>query len=149
LGPIEGIVGFNFFAKYRMTLDYQAKTMTFIPTNYQPKDMLENVMKILMAGPGNDAKVLAPAVLLGLRVSKGKDDANPGVTIKTVFADSPASQAGFREGDRMLVLDDRWTDSPADCYAAAARLNPGTPVRALVLREGKERELTLHVRPGF
>src|SRR5213078_1984875 len=42
LGPIEGIVGFNFFAKYRMTLDYQAKTMTFVPTTFQPPDMMEN-----------------------------------------------------------------------------------------------------------
>ena len=34
LGPIEGIVGFSFFARYRMTVDYQAKVMTFVPTNH-------------------------------------------------------------------------------------------------------------------
>ena len=31
VGPIDGIVGFPFFARYRMTLDYQAKKLTFVP----------------------------------------------------------------------------------------------------------------------
>ncbi len=39
LGPIEGIVGFPFFARYKMTLDYQAKEMTFVPNGYEPKDV--------------------------------------------------------------------------------------------------------------
>ena len=34
--PIEGIIGFPFFARYRMTLDYQAKELTFVPTNFEP-----------------------------------------------------------------------------------------------------------------
>ena len=148
LGPIEGIVGFNIFARFRMTLDYQAKTMTFVPTTFQPPDMMENLMKILMAG--NDTKkVLAPAGLLGLKVSKDKDDADPGVTVKTVFADSPAALAGFKEGDRLLTLGERWTDSPSDCYAAASMLSPGAPARARVVRDGKEVELQVEVRPGL
>ena len=31
-GPLDGIVGFPFFARYKMTLDYQAKTLTLVPT---------------------------------------------------------------------------------------------------------------------
>jgi hypothetical protein len=135
LGPIEGIVGFNFFAKYRMTIDYQAKTMTFVPTNYEPKNMMENLMKMIEAGQNpNNKKVLTPGGLLGFKVQKDKDDAEPGVTIKSVFADSPAAKAGFKEGDRLLVLDGRWTDSVADCYAAASVLTPGTTVEATVGR---------------
>src|SRR5262245_23192437 len=30
-GSIEGIVGFPFFARYKMTVDYAAKEMTFVP----------------------------------------------------------------------------------------------------------------------
>jgi hypothetical protein len=150
LGPIEGIVGFNFFAKYRMTLDYQAKKMTFVPTTFKPQNMMENLTKIIMASQlSNDKKVLAPAGLLGLKVHKDKDDTEPGVTINTVFDDSPAARAGFKEGDRLLTLDHRWTDSPADCYAAAARLTAGTPVRAQILRDGKEKELKVEARPGL
>jgi hypothetical protein len=147
LGPIEGIVGFNFFAKYRMTLDYEKKTMTLVPTKFVPQDMMENLMNTIMAGPKK--KVLAPAGLVGFRVAKDKDDDEPGVTIKSVFEGSPAAAAGFKEGDRLLTLDNRWTDSPADCYAAAAVLTPGTPVRAVVRRDGKELKLQLEVRLGL
>jgi len=148
LGPIEGIVGFNFFAKYSMTLDYQAKTMTFVPSTFQPPDMMENLMKILMAG-NTTRKVLAPAGLLGLKVSKDQGDAEPGVTVKTVFVGSPAAAAGIKAGDRMLTLDNRWTDTPSDCYAAASKVIPGTPVRARIVRDGKEVELKVELRPGL
>jgi hypothetical protein len=150
LGPIEGIVGFNVFAKYRMTLDYQAKTMTFVPTNFQPQDMMENLMKMLMANQTNvSKKVLAPGGLMGFKVTKDAGDVDPGVVVKTVFAGRPAARAGFKEGDRLLTLDDRWTDSLADCYAAAARLTPGTPVRAVVQRAGKNVDLKVELRPGL
>jgi Aspartyl protease/PDZ domain len=150
LGPIEGIVGFNFFAKYRMTIDYQAKTMTFVPTNYEPKNMMENLTKMIMAGQNpNNKKVLAPGGLLGFKVEKSGEDIEPGVTIKIVFADSPAAKAGFKEGDRLLVLDGRWTDSVADCYGAASVLTPGTPVEATVSRDGKEMKLKLEPKAGI
>ena len=140
LGPIDGIVGFNFFAKFRMTLDYQAKTMTFVPTTFQPQDMMENLMKIVMNSQAADnRRVLAPGGLVGIKVAKDKNDTQPGVTVKTVFADSPAAAAGFKEGDRLLTLENRWTDTAADCYAAASHITPGRPARAVVLREGKER----------
>lgn len=149
-GPIEGIVGFTFFAKYRMTLDYQAKTMTFVPTDFKPADMVENLMKILTAGSkGNVKKVLAPAGVLGIKVHKDADDAEPGVQIKEVFADSAAAKAGLQAGDRLLTLDERWTDSVADCYLAASRVNPAAPIRAVIRRDGKEMEVRVHVRPGL
>lgn len=148
LGPIEGIVGFNFFAKFRMTIDYQAKTMTFVPTSFHPPDMMENLMKALMA-TNVTRKVLAPAGLLGLKVAKNQGDVEPGVTVKTVFADSPAASAGFKAGDRLLTLDNRWTDTPSDCYAAASKAIPGTPVRARIVRDGKEVELQVELRPGL
>src|SRR4051812_47216981 len=33
LGPIDGIIGFPFFARYRMTVDYQKKELTLVPNN--------------------------------------------------------------------------------------------------------------------
>ena len=153
LGPIEGILGFNFFAKYRMTIDYQAKTMTFVPTDFQPPDMLEkmeDLIKTMVLGQSKESKkVLAAGGLLGFKIHKDKDDEDPGVSVKFVYADSPAARAGIKEGDRLLTLDGRWTDTPVDCHAAAARLAPGTPVHAVILRDGKEMELTVEMRPGL
>lgn len=154
LGPIEGIIGFNFFAKYRMTLDYKTKTMTFIPTGFRPKEsmqeMMDNIVRRITAGQtGAPEKVLAPGGLLGIKVHKDSGDTEPGVTVKTVYEGSPAALAGLKEGDRLLTLDSRWTDTPTDCHAAAALLTPGTPARAVVRREGREVEVRVEVRAGL
>jgi hypothetical protein len=36
LGPIDGIIGFPFFARYKMTVDYQKKELTLVPSGYVP-----------------------------------------------------------------------------------------------------------------
>jgi hypothetical protein len=150
LGPIEGIVGFNVFAKHRTTIDYQAKSMTFVPVNFQPVDMMKQMMSVMLAAPAERArsKVLAPAGLLGIRVVKKVEDRDPGVDIAEVFAGSPAAAAGLKAGDRLLTLDGRWTDSVEDCYQAAARLQPGTLTRAEVVRDGKKTDVAVQVKQG-
>ena len=57
--------------------------------------------------------------------------------------------AGFKAGDRLLTLDGRWTDSVADCYFAASRLQPGARVAAEVLRDGKKQTLKIEVLSGL
>jgi hypothetical protein len=39
LGPVHGIIGLSFFGKYRFTIDYQAKEMTFTPVNFSPPNV--------------------------------------------------------------------------------------------------------------
>src|SRR5215510_7697490 len=90
-GPIEGIVGFPFFARFKMTLDYQAKTMTFVPSGFDPPDAMQALMKSLMAVDKPEVRVLAPAGQWGFRVQKGDDDEEAGVTVKDVLAGSPAA----------------------------------------------------------
>jgi hypothetical protein len=150
VGPIEGIVGFNVFAKNRTTIDYQTKTMTFVPVNYQPKDMMKHIMSIMLASKSEKekARVLAPAGLLGLRVDKSMDDEEDGVEIAEVFSGSAAAIAGLKAGDRLLTLDSRWTDSVEDCFFAAGRLKPGTRVRAEILRDGKKQTVQIQVKQG-
>jgi S1-C subfamily serine protease len=80
-------------------------------------------------------------------VQKDSKDEEAGVTIKDVLADSAAAKAGLKPGDRLLTLDDRWTDSVADCYAAAGYVKPGTAAKVTVKRDDKEIELT--VKPQF
>src|SRR4051812_44349819 len=36
VGEIDGIVGYPFFAQFRTTVDYQAKTLTFVPNGHVP-----------------------------------------------------------------------------------------------------------------
>lgn len=148
-GPIEGIVGFSFFARYHMTLDYQAKTLTFVPNDYQPPDMMKRMMAMMSGANNTKAKILAPAGQWGFRVAKGADDPKDGVDVTEVLADSAAASAGLKSGDRLLTLDGRWTDSVSDCYDAAAYVRPGTDARLVILRDGKQMTLTVRVQAGI
>ena len=147
-GPIDGIVGFPFFARFKMTLDYQAKTLTFVPNGFDPPDVMKGMEAAIMdmaSGKPKRPLVLAPAAQWGLVTAKETRDEEPGVDIKMVLPGGPAAAAGLKAGDRLLTLDGRWTDSVADVYAAAGFVKPGTTVSVKVQREGKE--LILKVKP--
>jgi hypothetical protein len=151
VGPIDGIIGFTFFARYKMTIDYQKKEMTFTPNDYTPPDTMAAIMKMLMASKAERErpKVLAPGGLFGFQVAKEADDEDAGVTIKEVLADSPAAAAGLKVGDRLLTLDRRWTDTVGDCYYAASRVRAGETVPATVRRDGKEFTLKIKANAGL
>lgn len=151
LGPIEGIIGFPFFARYRTTVDYQKRELTLVPNGYEPKDAMQGLMEKLMNPPKGkpEPRVLAPAALWGFDVTKPAGDQQEGVTVVGVLPDSPAAAAGLQKGDRLLTLDGRWTDSTADVYAAAELIPPGRPVVLVVRRDGKQLRLTVTPRPGL
>lgn len=148
LGPIEGIVGMSFFGKYRMTLDYQNKEMTFVPVKYNPPDMMQTMMKLIL-NPKKERQIVAPGGLLGFDVEKEAKDEAAGVTVKSVLTGSPAAKAGLQAGDRLLTFDGRWTDSVSDTYFAASKVPPGETARMVVQRAGKEVELKITVEPGI
>jgi len=148
LGPVDGVVGLTFFAKYKMTIDYEAKEMTFVPVDFSPPDILQGMMAVLQ-GPAKGPRVLAAAGLWGFSAVKPAKDEEAGVTVKQVLAGSPAAAAGLKPGDRLLTLDGRWTDSVADCFQAASFVKPGRAARLEIMRDGKKMELTVKVVPGM
>ena len=147
-GPIEGIVGFPFFSRFQMTVDYAAKTLTFKPNGYVVgEDIMQAMMKTLMAASGKpEPKIVAPKALWGFAADKkGTDDAE-GVDVTAVSAGTPAAKAGLKVGDRLLTLDGRWTDTIADLFTAGSLVTPGQPVTATVTRDGKP--VTLKLTPA-
>lgn len=148
---LDGIVGFNVFGRYKTTIDYQKKTLTFVPTDFRPVNMFE-VLVQAMTPSANDLKripVLAPQGLLGLSVSKNADDEAAGVVIDVVRPESPAAKAGLKVGDRLLTIDHRWTDRVADCFEAARTIRAGETVDIEIERDGKKRTVKATVVPGF
>ena len=147
VGPIDGIVGFPFFARYRMTVDYQAKEFTFVPTDYKPSNLFDTLMNAMMSGQRDRGpKILIPAAQWGLVADKGAKDEDAGVDVKEVLKGGAAEKAGLKVGDRLLTVDGRWTDSVLDLFEAAGYVKPGQTVPVKVSRDGKEIEL--HVTPG-
>jgi hypothetical protein len=145
LGDVRGLVGFPFFARYALTIDYQAKKMTFTPNGFQPKDIIETLMATLMDRDKPPAKVLAASGLWGLTVEKKPSDEGAGVVVATVLPGSAADKGGLKVGDRILTLDDFWTDTIEDCYSAAGQVSLGSRVRVQIKRG--DTELAVQVRP--
>lgn len=145
-GRLDGIVGYPFFAQFTMTLDYQAKTMTFVPNGYKPGNVMQSMMTAMLSGSGGP-KVLSPQVQLGIVAKKG--DTESGLTITRVLKGSPADKAGLKVGDVMLTLDDRWTDSMEDLFRAAGHLKPGTTTSVKISRDGKETKVTITPTAGL
>jgi len=150
-GRIDGILGFPFFARYKMTLDYQHRELTFAPSSFRPPDALKAMMTAVMTlGDDRPAKsVLAPAALWGFSVQKKRSDEGTGVEVISVSPGGPAAVAGLRCGDRVLSLDGRWTDSAADLYRAASYVKPGSEASVAINRQGKELVLTVQPRLGL
>jgi len=148
-GPIAGIIGFPFFARFAMTVDYQKKEVTFKPNGYKPGDYMQDLMASMMKiEEKNKPRVVSPAGLWGFAVEKEKSDEAEGVTVKTIFADGAAAKGGLKVGDRVLTIDGRWTDSPGDTILAASLIKPGKAVAVSVKRDGKEVKLTITPTTG-
>jgi hypothetical protein len=142
--PLDGIIGFTFFARYRTTIDYQAKLMTLEPVDYEVRDLIKDLPGRL-AGPKIAKKrVLAPSGLWGLTLGEPVEQGT-GVAIKTVRAGSPAEAAGLKAGDVLTTLDGRWTSNIADAYTAANGSPTDQPVEVVILRDGQE--LKIQVKP--
>ena len=149
LGPVEGLIGFPFFARYKMTIDYEKKEMTLVPNGYVPGDAMQGLMDKLMSGTKGqkpEPTVVAPAAVWGFAVDKAADDEDAGVKVTAVLSKSAAATGGLKPGDRLLTLDGRWTDSVSDTFVAASGVKPGKAVTLVVKRDGKEVKLT--VTPG-
>jgi len=148
-GPINGIVGFPFFARFATTIDYQKKQMTFKPNGYKPGDYLQDMMKSLMsATERNEPRTLLAGGLWGFNIDKDKGDDEAGVTVKKVFAEGAASSGGLEVGDRILTIDGRWTDTIADTFLATSLVKPGEPVTVVVRRGKDEKKLTVTPTKG-
>lgn len=149
VGPIEGIVGFPFFAKFRTSVNYQTKTLTMTPTTYDPGDVMASLMTTMMSNNKDKKIFLSPKTLWGLTVGKEASDEEEGVEIVHLYSDSLAQKAGLQVGDRLLTLDGVWTESVDDCYRAVSQVKPGSTVKVKVRRDGKEKVIEVTPKAGL
>lgn len=142
--PLDGIMGFTFFARYKTTIDYQAKRMSFAPVNFEVRNLIKDLPDRIAGPKVARERILAPAGLWGLALGEPAGDGS-GVKVAAVKPGSAAEAAGLRAGDLLATLDGRWTTSAADAYAAAAGVAAGRDAEVVVVRDGAEVRLT--VRP--
>ena len=148
--PVDGIIGYTFFARYKTTLDYQKKVLTFTPVDFEVRDLMKTLPAQLASAKLAETLVLAPGGFWGLTLGEptgGVD--SKGVPITSVVAGSPAESAGLKPGDLLAVLDGRWTSTIADAYAAASSVSPGSGTSVTVVRDGEEVTVTVTPKDGI
>jgi aspartyl protease/PDZ domain-containing protein len=144
--PIDGIVGYTFFAHYKTTIDYQARKMVFKPVHFEVRNLMKDLPGRLMGPRTAKHRTLASGGLWGLEISEPANAIDSmGVSIDAVLPGSPAEAAGLRAGDVLAAIDGRWTTSVMDTLAAAATIAPRQKVPVSVIR--KDKEITLMVTP--
>jgi serine protease Do len=68
-----------------------------------------------------------------------------GALVSKVLPNSPASRAGFQVGDVVLVFDGNEVNQSADLPPMVGRTAVGKDVQVQVLREGREKALTVSI----
>ena len=151
VGPIHGIIGFPFFARYAMTVDYQRSELSLKPNGYVPGDYLTEMIDRLNAAvaAGSTPKVVAPAGYWGLTVEKPTGDSDSGVVVKRVVKGGPAATSGLLVGDRIVTIDGRWTDTVSDTYLAASLVKIRRRAKVQIERAGKPVELEITPANGL
>ncbi len=144
--PLDGLIGYTFFARYKTTIDYQAKLISFEAVDSKIRDLMKELPERLAGPKVAKKRTLAPTALWGLAIGEPEGGVSSrGVPVTLVVPGSPAEEAGIKVGDVMTTLDGRWTTSPSDAIGAAAGVKPGQATTVVVLRG--DDELTLTVTP--
>ena len=148
--PLDGIIGYTFFARYRTTIDYKDHVMTFTPVDFEVRDLMKVLPERMMGPKVAQVRMLAPKGLWGLTVGAPSGGVeSQGIPITAVLPGSPADTAGLKPGDILTTLDGRWTTSIADLYDAAEEVPPGQSAEVKILRDGEEKTLTVTPLEGI
>ncbi len=147
--PIEGIIGYTFWARFRMSIDYKDLQLTFEPVDFQVRDLMKELPQRLAGPKVAKTIILAPRGIWGIELGEPRGVETPGVPIAAVLPGSAAEMAGLKSGDILTSLDGRWTTTFADTFAAAASAEPGKPATVVVTRDGQDVTLTVTPREGL
>ncbi|MEA3461280.1 MAG: PDZ domain-containing protein, partial [Bacteroidota bacterium] len=69
-----------------------------------------------------------------------------GVYVSSVRSDGAAKEAGIREGDVIVSIDDSRVNSSAELQEAISRYRPGQEVSVVIQREGKAKQFDVVLR---
>jgi hypothetical protein len=148
LGPIDGIIGYPFFARYKFAIDYPAAAMTFTPGEYKPQNVMNQMLGRMFGSRDTKKKHITPNGLWGIELARPADGGS-GVVVTRVWPSSPAAEAGLRVDDRIVTVASRWTDSPAEAAAAAGFAKGDASIALEVVRDGADLKLELNPALGL
>lgn len=112
---LHGVIGYNVLAKYRITYDFSADKLTWVPLTFDPPglkaigggrggqgglEMLGPIMKMMAGLLGMSANFeTQQRGFLGITI----DDKKDGVFVASTLANSPAAES-LKSGDRLVAI---------------------------------------------
>ena len=160
---LDGVLGYNILARYRMEFDLGKSTMTWTELDFNPQlpeplrgdgpgggppelEMIGN----LMQGMGSmlrrpDPPAAEPRGFLGIELA----ERDGSIVVQSVLDKSPADAAGVKPGDRLIKFADVEPRTVTELLAAAAVIGPNEAVRFQVQRGDNTVELTATTGRGF
>lgn len=112
-----------------------------IPSN-MVKTISESLIKhgkVVRGYLGVNIQSITPELIQGLKLERNFK----GVIITNILPDSPASKAGFEQGDIIILYDGNKTESSEQLRNFVAATRPGRLVKVKVLRDNDEVEISV------
>ncbi len=80
-------------------------------------------------------------VEFGIHFDSAESSTQPrGVVIKSVDANSPADQAGLRDGDVVIAIEGAQTPNFMEAFSVLRNIEPGRDIKLVVIRNGRDRK---------
>lgn len=160
---LDGVLGYNILAKYRMEFDLSKTSMTWTDLHFDPPKP-----RPLLGDEGASAPPELQALgglMQGLGSAMGRGKAGPpqprgfigveladeaeSVRIKSVLPQSPAAAAGLKPADTLSEFAGKPVNSAADVIKLAASVGVGEEIRVVIKRDNERVELTVKTGKGF
>lgn len=157
---LHGVIGYNVLAKFRITYDFTADKLTFVPLDFDPPEV-KSIGKGGSQGGlelvGTMMKTLAP--LLGVTpnfevkpggfVGVELEEKEKKVFVKAVLKGSPAEDAGLKAGDRLDEVKGSSIDGMNDVARLFGKAEVGDKVKVTVERGGETKTVTVKLGGGL
>lgn len=165
---IDGMLGFNVLARYKIEIDPTDDRMTWTRLDYNPKDMpdpgrrgnnapaevqamslLGGVAKLAAVFVGKQPEdQLIPRGFLGIEL----EEVDGNVKVSAVLPGSAAEDSGITEGDRIVRVIGSEVGSLVEASQAVAKIEPGDRVELHVQSDEEDaevRKITLTAKKGL
>ncbi len=157
---LHGVIGYDVLAHYRITYDFTADKLTFVPLDFTPPSL----QRIGGGGGQGGLEVLGPlmktlAAFMGIKpnyeaTARGHvgievEEKDNGVFVKAVLKGSPAETAGLKVGDKLLDVKGRSIDAAKDLNRALDKVSAGTQVKIKIQRGDETSTLTVELGKGI
>lgn len=147
-GPIDGIIGFSTYSRYRISINYKDSSIAFSPSTYIPQDTIKAMIERLTSN-SKERETICPSGVWGFEAGKSSTDLADGLDVISVVPGSAAANAGIKKGQRVLSLNNIWTDSVEDLFYAAKKSKLGEKAKFVILENDKAKTIVVTPASGI